>query len=98
MTNINLQILDFPTLVNQIHVEAEDRRKKGEDKDPLMAMDEAIQNGENILHFEAMTVLVAHQQGPWAIRTTAEMNCFAKWCERCGSPLAISTNTDKLNG
>lgn len=85
---------DMQELYGTVHKEAEDRRKKGEDKDPLMALDEAIAGGENVAREEVEFILKTHQNGPWVISNERELQIFSKWCERAGEPVNISTDIE----
>lgn len=83
---------------DRIHEEAEDRRKKEEDKDPVMAMDEALAAGENVLGNEAEVILRAHENGPWTIQSADDLRIFSKWCEKSGNPLGVSNDIENRDG
>lgn len=81
----------------ELHMLAAKRRLAGEDKDPLMAMSEAILEGEEFPMEEMILILACHLNGLWVIMREWELEVFKYWCEKAGTP--FTTNTpDQING
>lgn len=85
-------------VTDRIRTEADVRRAAGEERDPLIAMDEAISAGEEVALEERRTILDAHCNGSWTVNSPERMEIFKKWCEQCGVPLGVSKETYTVYG
>lgn len=80
-------------VTDRIRAEADARRVAGEEKDPIIAMNEAISSGEDVPLEERRLILEAHCKGPWMVNSPEKMDIFRKWCARCGIPIGVSKET-----
>lgn len=86
-------------VTERICMEAAARRAAGEEEDPLLAMEKAILQGEEIVPLEDRRVILkAHCGGPWKIDTLQKKEIFEKWLKRAGSPLNVSQEISIVHG
>ena len=83
-------MLEKTKLFDAILTERDRRVAAGEDVDPVCVVASMIESGESVSFGLAQFVWEAHNEGPWRVRTEAELTLFEGLCEKAVSPLTYT--------